>query len=226
MKELSIFVDESGDFGAYENHCPYYLVTMLFHDQSKDINQQLDTVRERLSYSGFQPDHAFHAMPIIRREEEYRSFDLGERRKLMSILLSFIRKIDITYHTFYLEKYPGITPIDMTMILSKKFVDFFTHHGDFFRQFDRVVIYYDNGQIELTKILISVCYAIFAHFEFKNIQPSNYRLFQAADFLCAFELVKMKFDSSTISQSELGFFISRHDFEKNYAKAIRNKELK
>ena len=33
MKELSIFVDESGDFGEYEKHAPYYIVTMVFHSK-------------------------------------------------------------------------------------------------------------------------------------------------------------------------------------------------
>jgi len=29
LKELSIFVDESGDFGSYEYHNPYYIVTLV-----------------------------------------------------------------------------------------------------------------------------------------------------------------------------------------------------
>ena len=40
MKTLSIFVDESGDFEEYEQHAPYYIVTMVFHDQSKDISSK------------------------------------------------------------------------------------------------------------------------------------------------------------------------------------------
>ena len=27
MKELSIFIDESGDWGEYEKHSPFYIVT-------------------------------------------------------------------------------------------------------------------------------------------------------------------------------------------------------
>lgn len=34
MKELSVFVDESGEFGSGSK---YYLVTLLFHDQSVDV---------------------------------------------------------------------------------------------------------------------------------------------------------------------------------------------
>lgn len=29
MKELSIFIDESGDFGEYDYHSPWYIVTMV-----------------------------------------------------------------------------------------------------------------------------------------------------------------------------------------------------
>ena len=36
-KILSVFIDESGDFGSYEPHSPYYLVTMVLHNQSKNI---------------------------------------------------------------------------------------------------------------------------------------------------------------------------------------------
>ena len=113
----------------------------------------------------------------------------------------------------------------MTLYLSRQLVDFFTQKRDFFHGFDRVVIYYDNGQIELTKILVSVCTAIFPHFEFRNIQPFNYRLFQAADFFCAFELVKEKYKKGELNRSEATFFNTQRDFEKNYVKALRNKEL-
>lgn len=41
MKELSIFVDESGDFGEYKQHAPYYIITMVFHDQSNDISSNI-----------------------------------------------------------------------------------------------------------------------------------------------------------------------------------------
>ena len=33
-RTLSIFIDESGDFGAYEEHSPYYIVSAVFHNQN------------------------------------------------------------------------------------------------------------------------------------------------------------------------------------------------
>lgn len=41
MKELSIFIDESGDFGEVKERPAYYLVTFVFHDQKEDIRQQI-----------------------------------------------------------------------------------------------------------------------------------------------------------------------------------------
>lgn len=35
--ELSVFVDESGDFGEYDYHAPYYIISLVFHNQSHDI---------------------------------------------------------------------------------------------------------------------------------------------------------------------------------------------
>ena len=39
MKELSIFVDESGDFGEYNYQSPYYIISMVFHNQNINIDQ-------------------------------------------------------------------------------------------------------------------------------------------------------------------------------------------
>ena len=38
MKEISIFIDESGDFGKLNPHSPYYIVTMVFHEQAKSLS--------------------------------------------------------------------------------------------------------------------------------------------------------------------------------------------
>lgn len=37
MKELSVFIDESGDFGEIKERPAYYLVTFVFHNQDNGI---------------------------------------------------------------------------------------------------------------------------------------------------------------------------------------------
>ena len=47
-KILSIFIDESGDFGPYEIHAPYYLVSMILHNQGTDISENIKLFDENL----------------------------------------------------------------------------------------------------------------------------------------------------------------------------------
>ena len=65
-KVLSVFIDESGDFGAYEHHAPYYLVAMVLHDQSVDITSDIRGMDERMRSLGYD-HHAIHTGPLIRR---------------------------------------------------------------------------------------------------------------------------------------------------------------
>ena len=68
MKELSIFVDESGDWGEYKAHSPYYIISFIFHDQSVDIHEELTRLENDLKSIGYS-GHCLHAGPIIRGEE-------------------------------------------------------------------------------------------------------------------------------------------------------------
>lgn len=50
VKELSIFIDESGDYGEYQHHSPYYIISMVFHDQSILIDDPVRKLNRELSY--------------------------------------------------------------------------------------------------------------------------------------------------------------------------------
>lgn len=71
MSELSIFIDESGDFGEYDQIAPYYIVALVIHHQESDIAPQLQQLESSLAEAGF-PQHCIHVGPIIRREMSMR----------------------------------------------------------------------------------------------------------------------------------------------------------
>lgn len=66
MKEkiLSIFIDESGDFGRYDSKNPYYYVSLILHDQSINISENIENLEQHLKKIGY-PNHAIHTGPII-----------------------------------------------------------------------------------------------------------------------------------------------------------------
>lgn len=53
MKELSVFIDESGDFGEIKERPAYYLVTFVFHNQDDGIEEQVSKLEESVRSSGF-----------------------------------------------------------------------------------------------------------------------------------------------------------------------------
>ena len=144
MKELSIFIDESGDFGSYEPHFPFYIITMVFHEQRH---------------------------PIVEA----------------------IEKLD-------------------------------QEQWDEFRSHEIIKVYYDNGQVEVSKILSSVFHALLSNVEFRRVMPEAYKLFQVADLICSMELVRIKLEMNTLSKSEQTFFGNIRDLKKNYLKPLARKE--
>ena len=226
MKEriLSIFIDESGDFGPYEQHSPFYQVAMVLHDQSVDITEAVDAMDAHLKYLGY-PYHAIHTGPLIRRESVYANDLTEDRKRLFNALFHFTRRLDIKYLCPKIRKSDCIDVVDMTGKLSKAIRGSLSEHEDFWNGFDKVIVYYDNGQVELTKILSSVFNTFFSNVEFRKVAPVQYKLFQVADLICTMELLKEKAEAKALSKSETEFFYSEREFRKNYLKYILSKHL-
>lgn len=113
----------------------------------------------------------------------------------------------------------------MTAKISKAIAEEIRRNAAYWEHFDRVIVYYDNGQIELTKILTSVFSTLYAHVEFRRVQPVDYKLFQVADMVCTMELLAEKAESNSFSKSEHDFFGSPRDFHKEYLKSFLKKRL-
>ncbi len=151
MKELSVFIDESGDFGVYQNHAPYYIVTLILHNQSKNISESINKLNSAIQNTGFDTNHSIHTGPLIRRESDYFHLELEERRYLFNCLFNFARTTEIQYKTIVVNKKELKHQFDLNARVSKQLSLFINDNMDFFFEFDKVVLYYDNGQTELTK---------------------------------------------------------------------------
>ena len=92
-------------------------------------------------------------------------------------------------------------------------------------EYDRVVVYYDYGQRELARIIVTLFHAHLSNAEFRKGAQAEYKLFQAADMLCTLELLALKAESKNLSNSELSFFKSAKDLNKSYLRAIESKRI-
>ena len=226
MRVLSVFIDETGDFGAYDKNAPYYCVALVLHDQSVDITANISALDQHVSNLGYQ-SHTIHVGPIIRRENFYVNDTREIRRSLFNSLFHFARRVDIHYLCPFVDKklLDSSNETAMQAALTRSIASSLRDNWAFFSAFDRIIVYYDNGQNELRKVLVSVFNTLFTNVEFRKIKPSDYRLQQVADLICTLELIKMKFDSKEQSKSEQDFFYSRKDFYKNIYKYICSKKL-
>ena len=116
-----------------------------------------------------------------------------------------IKVFDSQYSCIKVKKSECPDVITMTSKVSKALADVLRSNEGFWNSFDKVIIYYDNGQIELTKILTSVFSTLYTHVEFRKVKPVDYKLFQIADLICTMELLAEKADTNSFSRSEMEF---------------------
>ena len=225
MNEISIFIDESGDFGEYQIHSPYYIVSIVFHEQKKDISALVSNLDKRLTYHNLN-NNCIHTGPIVRKEEEYQNMSIKERRNILNTFTAFIKKCPITYKCFYIEKKHLEDEVEMASKLAKQISIFLKDKMQYLNEFDIIKVYYDNGQIELTKLLIGIFHTLFSNVEFNKVIPSEYKLFQAADLFCYFKLLSLKLENKTISENEIKFFEKPYNIFRNYIKQFAKLESK
>ncbi len=225
MKEkvLSVFIDESGDFGQYNPASPNYYVAMVLHEQEKDISKNIAALEKQISNWGY-PEHTIHTGPLIRRESVYKN-DLREDRKaLFNALYHFTRMLDIHYICPIINQGDCAekSKLAYTDKLTKEIASQLRANYEYFSMFDKIIVYYDYGQIELTQILVSVFNTMFSNVEFRKIETNQYKLSQAADLICTVEAIAQK---KVLTKSENEFFHSKRDFYKNIYRNISKKKL-
>ena len=92
------------------------------------------------------------------------------------------------------------------------------------QSFDHVILYYDNGQRELTRILNMALATELSNYDVRRVFPWEYKLFQVADLICTLKLTEKKVERQGLSHSEQYIFHSKRDLYKDYLKPISRKE--
>lgn len=224
MKILSLFVDESGTFNVYAKHIPFYIVSIVFHNQENDISKEITNLNNSLKVYGIS-DNLVHTEPLIRNEDEYKKITDNDRRGILSKFNFFIKHANINYKTFIFEKSKYLDNYKLEAQMIKDIDSFFDDKAVFFNKFDKIILYYDNGQVELSKILNHTMALHFTNYEIRRINPKDYKLFQAADFACSIELIAKKIETKPLSRSENIIFKSLKEFKKDFLKELRKKLL-
>ncbi|MCR5369280.1 MAG: hypothetical protein K6E83_01045 [Clostridium sp.] len=118
MSELSVFIDDSGDFGKTKDARDYYLVTFVFHDQQKDIGPEITKLEESIHRLKHNIEY-IHTGPIIRKEDIFEHYSLDERRKMIYTVFNFAMKCPVQYYTVAIKKREASDRIQLSGKLGK-----------------------------------------------------------------------------------------------------------
>ena len=217
---LSVFCDESGDFGDYSPHSPYYLLTLIIHDQSFPIDNAVENLNQSLMQEGFAIDEAIHTGPLIRREAPYANLDLRDRKRLFSHIEHFARSCSIRSKTIFVEKHVFGGGTGLSERIARQLGSFMRDNLSFFQSFDKVIVYYDRGQKEISTALRLIFSSSISNVGFRTVAPVDYRLFQVADLVCTLELLCHKHERNELSKSEIAFFDNYRNLKKNHLKLL------
>jgi len=208
MKKLNVFVDESGHFDLYNKKSPYYLFSLVFHEENKSIEEDIKYLDYRLSQMGYE-GHGVHSGEILRNEKGYVLVPPKDRKALFLRLFNFTRKVPIEFQSFDFEKkrFRGEDgEARMQAAMARSLSRFLRDNQMYFNFFDVVTVFYDNGQYQITNLLNTVFSIEVDNVKFKKVKPWDYRLFQVADMVCTIELLRLKRNAKTKSRTIENFF--------------------
>ncbi|MFC6318066.1 DUF3800 domain-containing protein [Corynebacterium gerontici] len=224
-----MFVDESGDFGPFAPHSPYYILGLVLHDQGESIESELQQIHYVLEQHGWSGCHSIHTAPLIRRESDYRFVDKKERWALFSALATFTRNSEILWNSFLVEKSRNGSADQIYRELNNRVEDWLGEIGEYLRQFGRIIVYYDGGQAEISALLQAIFEKMPIETQFRKVKPADYSLFQSADLLCTLTLLAEKVSRNHLSKSEEDFFRTpkfpaHRNLRKNFLKLLKQKQ--
>lgn len=222
-KELSIFVDESGDRGGKAR---YYLLTLVFHDQADSIAEAVTGYESKLARADL-PNIPFHSEPLMNGHKDYEFLNIEQRKVMLAYFSSFVRKLPISYITFVYRRSQFEDPARLMERMGRDISSAMIEHLGFFQSFDDVKVYYDNGQDIVKQALDRAVGKILSKGVVRRRKTSmtDYRLEQVANYLCAIELALVKYEAKENGETYNKFFGGIGPFKRNWLKQARSKRI-
>ena len=140
--ELSVFVDESGDAGETSR---FYLITLVFHEQSEDIQPAIHAY-ERVLKDGKLDNIPVHLGTLLTASDNYKHLGVETRKRMLSRFEMFSEHLPFSYVTLSYEKIQFSN--DSIALLTRMKRDLILMLFDnlaYFQQFNVIKVYYDNG---------------------------------------------------------------------------------
>lgn len=204
-RRLNIFIDESGDFGFVDGSSDLYAVSFTIHESDNSIIDDLKYLNTRLEKANY--NGMIHMADLIAKRGDYTRFNLKQRQNIFWSIFYFSKRVNVKIHTVIADKRFKNNKAQLNRELAMEISNFFESISDYMNEFEKVVVYYDNGQEALGAILDTLLITknnVEHRIEFNHKEK---RLFQVSDMLTFIDKIVYKHTNNiSLTNSEKYFF--------------------
>ena len=205
IKRLNIFIDESGDFGFVDGSSELYGVSFTLHESADSITNDLGYLNNRLKKANY--DGMIHLADLVAKRGDYSYFKLEQRKDIFWSIFYFSKRVKVKIHTVIIDKRFKNNKAQLNRELALEINQFFDSIKDYMDEFEKVVVYYDNGQEALGAIIDTLLITknnVEHRIEFNHKEK---RLFQVSDMLTFVDKIVYKHNNNIpLTKSEKYFF--------------------
>ena len=204
-RRLNIFIDESGDFGFVNGSSELYAVSFTIHESDNSIVNDLKYLNDRLRKAQY--DGMIHLADLVARRGDYAHFNLEQRKDIFWSIFHFSRRVPVQIHTIIVNKKYKNNKTQLNRELATQIKEFFDSINDYMNEFEKVIIYYDNGQDALGAIIDTLLLNS-ANVEHRiDFDHKEKRLFQVSDMLTFVDKIVYKHKNNMkLTRAETYFF--------------------
>ena len=150
-----------------------------------------------------------HLAYLVAKRGDYSHFDLEKRKSIFWAIFYFSNRVKVKIKTIIIDKKYINKKMQLNIALAREIGKLITENKNYFNSFDKIVIYYDNGQETLATILDTL-FATNPNVERRTeFDHAKKRLFQVSDMLTVIDKLDYKRKNNIAFTKAEKYFSSR-----------------
>ena len=169
-------------------------------------------------------DGMIHLAYLIAKRGDYSHFDFERRKSIFWAIFYFSSRVKVKIRTVIVDKKYINKKTQLNVALAREISKFINDNLDYINSFDKIVIYYDNGQETLATILDTL-FASNPNVERRiDFDHTKKRLFQVSDMLTVIDKLDYKRKNNIPFTKAETFFFRGKDF-RHIINLLKNKRI-
>lgn len=148
-----------------------------------------------------------HLADLVAKRGEYFQFKLEQRKDIFWAIFNFSKRVKVKIHTIIVDKRFKNSKAQLNRELATEINKLFNLLNSYMNEFEKVVVYYDNGQEALGAIIDALLINKNNVEHRINFNHKEKRLFQVSDMLTFIDKIDYKYHHKIpITKAERYFF--------------------